>query len=226
MAYFYMERGWERNECFTSNDDRYAWVWLIGNACFSDKTVGVMGKPINLTRGQLCYSIRFLAQVWCVSPKRARTILEKLENWAMIRIEKGKYGDKYGSIITICNYDKYQDKSTTEGKDAGKKRASKWATKGQEEGTNNKEVIKEGLKEDKGIVIPDFINSQNWNDFVEHRRQMKKPLTERAIIATIQKLTDWHKAGLNANDALMASVANGWQGIFEPKSQKKKMLLT
>ena len=36
----------------------------------------------------------------------------------------------------------------------------------------------------------------------------------------IKKLSDFNSRGLDANKALENSIINGWQGVFEPRSNK------
>ncbi len=107
MAYFKLERGWQSSPCFVDNDDRMAWVWLIEAACWEETTIGVRGAPIKLYRGQCFYSVRFLAEAWRVTPKKARIILERFKKWQMIVTENGEQEGKLGTLITICNYCKY-----------------------------------------------------------------------------------------------------------------------
>lgn len=53
-----------------------------------------------------------------------------------------------------------------------------------------------------------------WADFVEHRRQIKKPLTPLAVKRMFITLRKWGES--RAVQSLHDSVQNGWQGIFEP----------
>lgn len=66
----------------------------------------------------------------------------------------------------------------------------------------------------EGFRSPEF--SAAWLDFIQHRHDMKKPLTARAARACLNKLISWGER--KAVVALRDSVANGWQGLFEPKA--------
>lgn len=58
----------------------------------------------------------------------------------------------------------------------------------------------------------------NWVGFVEMRKRLKKPLTEKAEELIIKKLSEFEaKQQGFANKALENSIANSWQGVFEPK---------
>jgi len=53
--------------------------------------------------------------------------------------------------------------------------------------------------------------------FVQHRKELKKPMTANAASAMIKKL-EGHPA---PDDVLTDSIANGWQGIFPEKTKGK-----
>ena len=71
------------------------------------------------------------------------------------------------------------------------------------------------------IPLPDVIPKKDWDDFVDMRKSMKKPLTLRAKEILIKKLTDWFAKGHSPSEILQNSVANNWQGLFEPKTSTK-----
>lgn len=62
--------------------------------------------------------------------------------------------------------------------------------------------------------IPKHINYKTWCDFVEMRKQIKKPLTERATVLIINKLVEF---GVNGNASLEQSIASGWSSVFAVK---------
>jgi hypothetical protein len=74
------------------------------------------------------------------------------------------------------------------------------------------EEKKKGREED--IHIPDWISTDAWNGFVEHRKKIKAPLTDRAISLTINKLEGFKKSGQDPSAILNQSVEMGWKGIF------------
>lgn len=70
-------------------------------------------------------------------------------------------------------------------------------------------------------TLPFFIDSQIFKDFINHRKEIKKPMTQNAVNATIKKLCDFHAKGYDCNEILNNSIANGWQGIFEPQQTRQ-----
>lgn len=66
--------------------------------------------------------------------------------------------------------------------------------------------------------LPDWMPVRAWSEFVEARRQMKKPITIAGFSRLVSQLSGWHQRGLDVESALDASTAAGWQGVFEPKA--------
>lgn len=62
-----------------------------------------------------------------------------------------------------------------------------------------------------------------WKDFEQHRREIKKPLTPTATKQSLNKLAIMGCE--RAIEAIRHSIANGWQGIFEPDGNKSKPTL-
>lgn len=104
---FAVDRGIWDHPLFESREPftrREAWLWLLSAATWKMKTVFVDGKRVSLTRGQLAHSIRFLAEAWQWPKSNVARFLEALKTETMIGTDAG-----HGiTIITICNYDKYQ----------------------------------------------------------------------------------------------------------------------
>jgi hypothetical protein len=63
------------------------------------------------------------------------------------------------------------------------------------------------------LNTPDFI--QTWDDFQEHRREIKATLTPRAANMQLKKLAEYSPTV--AVKMIEQTIANGWKGIFELK---------
>jgi len=66
----------------------------------------------------------------------------------------------------------------------------------------------------KPFVFPDWINQKAWDEFEQHRRDIKKPLTDLARkknLAIMEKHQDKQAMIINL------TIANRWAGLFEPK---------
>ena len=146
MSFYLMHRGWMdapifKDEPFTG---REAFMWMVENAVWEQE--GRKKRLINsyeivtIKRGQLCYSLRFLAKKWQWSLGKVQRYTTRLKIDTLIdtAIDTGEM------IITICNYDKYQKFSTE--RDTANDTANDTATRQQP--IQRRKNIKE-LKEDK-----------------------------------------------------------------------------
>ena len=83
----------------------------------------------------------------------------------------------------------------------------------------NKEKVNQ--KEKTKTPLPAWLSEELWEDFVEHRKLLRKPLTplaETRILKTLNEVaTNYSEA--EARQCLDTSIANGWLGVFPPKSQ-------
>lgn len=101
----FVDPAFKQTEVFSEIE---AYIWLLSQAVFDKCVINIAGKPIQLVRGQLSYSHRFLAELWGWSDSTTYRYLKKMVVWHKIetRIETGQF------IITICNYDDLQRPST------------------------------------------------------------------------------------------------------------------
>lgn len=145
-----LHRGWRDSEFFGNEPycERAAWVWLIETAAWKDMSRrAAKGQIISVSRGQLHTSHNSLAKAWGWSAKRARGFIDRLEKAQML----GVVADANGTLITICNYEKYQADGRSQGADEGAVRAQSGRT--QEEEIRNKEEKNKGGYAFSGRVI-------------------------------------------------------------------------
>ena len=84
------------------------------------------------------------------------------------------------------------------------------------------ETETETYKEETDTPIPDFIKSEIWGDFVQHRKEKKSPLKPTTLKQVFKDLSKWKSEGDDPNEILITSIRNGWTGIFKPGAKKKK----
>ena len=83
-----------------------AWIDMILLANHKENIFFVRGNEIKVNRGQLAWAERTLAKRWHWSRKKVRNFLEWLKSRQQILIEKSNII----SIVTIQNYNQYQDR--------------------------------------------------------------------------------------------------------------------
>lgn len=101
--------------------DAAIWNFLYQNAFYEDGDRNFNGTVFHLKRGQIVVSIPFLSEGFCTSEKRVRRLLEGLTKDKQIDMQK----TNKGSVITICNYDKYQENKNSKDKQKTNKRQTK-----------------------------------------------------------------------------------------------------
>lgn len=72
----------------------------------------------------------------------------------------------------------------------------------------------------KGEGLPDWLPAELWAQFQEHRRQLKKPMTDVAKTRAVAKLATLKAEGHEPTDVLDQSIVNGWKGLFAVKGSK------
>ena len=78
----------------------------------------------------------------------------------------------------------------------------------------------EKSREDKEQHFEDSSLNDAFDDFKLHRKQLKKPMTEKAIELAVKKLQKVNEKV--AIEMIQQSIENGWSGLFEVKEQAKK----
>lgn len=103
---FAMDRGWFEHEAFAPEPytEREAWAWLIAEAAYKERRRRVAGRIIELKRGQLAVSLRFLSEKWNWRKSKVERFLRRLSVLVMIETAS----ETGVNVVTICNYDKYQ----------------------------------------------------------------------------------------------------------------------
>ena len=90
---------------------------------------------------------------------------------------------------------------------------------------NHKPITNNQIKERNPIVpveLPDWLNKTDWNDFVEMRKKLKKPMTDRAVKLMLSKLETMKNKGINTSEVLQKSILANWSDVYEPKVQTQQ----
>lgn len=101
-----IDRGVFDHDCFADEPftEREAWMWLIAEAAWRPRARRIGRVALDLRRGQLAASLRFMAERWGWNKDRVDRFLERLKNRDMIETQTATGI----SVITICNYSTYQ----------------------------------------------------------------------------------------------------------------------
>lgn len=68
------------------------------------------------------------------------------------------------------------------------------------------------------FVAPPWVDQQLWNDFLEMRKKIKKPATDRAKQLLVTELLKLVQMGYTQEEIIGNSIKNCWQDFYAPKN--------
>jgi uncharacterized protein YdaU (DUF1376 family) len=80
--------------------------------------------------------------------------------------------------------------------------------------TNHKPITK------SSIQLPEFLSSEMWAEWIQHRRSIKAPMSDLAQAKFINQLTSLVADGHDSKKLLDTAIANGWKTVY-PKDETK-----
>ncbi|HHL1466147.1 TPA: replication protein [Klebsiella pneumoniae] len=71
------------------------------------------------------------------------------------------------------------------------------------------------------VQLPDWLSAEIWSSWVAYRRDLKKPIkSQQTVTQAINLLDRCRQNGYSPDEIINQSIANGWQGLFEPKGSR------
>ncbi|MFW7801408.1 replication protein [Klebsiella pneumoniae] len=71
------------------------------------------------------------------------------------------------------------------------------------------------------VQLPDWLSAEIWSSWVAYRRDLKKPIkSQQTVTQAINLLDRCRLNGYSPDEIINQSIANGWQGLFEPKGSR------
>lgn len=65
--------------------------------------------------------------------------------------------------------------------------------------------------------LPEWLDQDDWDDFIQHRKELRKPMTDTAKRRMLRKLGKMKDAGEYIPEVIDQSIRNGWQDIYPAK---------
>lgn len=213
-GFFLITRGITKHPLFKGKPDRLAvWLWLLDNVAWKDTSHDVKGHIVNVPRGSVCASERHIADECGVGYQVVRTAIKRFKSEQMVNATPthGK------NVITLCNYEKHQSPEKGANAEGNATLTQPQRNPNAQKKQSNKETRVTNVTQDARAaeILATIVPQQLASDFAEHRRGLRKPLTEKAAAAMVTKLDGHHDPGAVLTD----SIANGWQGIFPEKTK-------
>lgn len=185
-------------------------------------------------RGSFVSSTKKLSEETKLTEREIRTAISNLKKTGEVT---SKSTNKY-TMFTVVNYDLYQTNDMQDDIQTTYKRHSndiqtttieerKERKKERREEEKKKEVPKGTKKKELPVYYPNDEKLNNaFDDFVQMRKQMKKPMTERAIALMINKLEKLSKVPFSdamdndlAIKILEQSIVKSWSDIYPLKEE-------
>ena len=197
---------------YQNQNTKDVFLHMILKANWKDKKY--MG--IDVPRGSFVSSYAKLAGELNMSVKSVRTAIEHLKKTGEAASKgQGKY-----TVFTVVSYDRYQ----SEGQTNGKQTASKGQTNGRQSAGKGQLLRKERNKECKNNTIYSANDALNHaiNDFVASRKNMRSPMTDRAIELLIKRLEKIAQNDDERIEILNRAIEGGWKTVYPIKEDKPK----
>jgi hypothetical protein len=80
------------------------------------------------------------------------------------------------------------------------------------------EKRREEKKEVQREVLLDWLPADKWQDFVDHRKAIRKPMTDKARERMLRHLADLKAKGHDVVALMDTAIRSGWQDVYEPKA--------
>jgi hypothetical protein len=107
--------------------------------------------------------------------------------------------------------------------------AEEGAQEGAQEGAGRAPIQEVRMKKEKkttpapetgaSILLPDWLPLSTWNDFLEMRKGIRKPLKGKAVELMLRKLAKLRDAGEDVRQVLEQSTLNSWQDVFPVRKE-------
>lgn len=187
-------------------------VWEFGPDVQSDRFVLLAIADYCNDAGECWPSIKSICEKVCMSERGVQTVIRRLEasGWLEIKTGNGRSG---------CN--QYTVKTPQEMHPAGNAPPQMDAETPQMDVQNpapyapepSRTIKEPSVKGRAREILTSVIGEKAADDFIAHRRALKKPLTERAAELIAGRLVGCRDPVAVVNQSIM----NGWQGVFPEK---------
>lgn len=208
------------------------WVYLLLKASHAEYPVFFGGEKINLLPGQLITGRKKIAADTGIDENKVFRILKALKTEQQI---EQRVSNK-NSLISIVRWYEYQNCEQQNAQQVNSNRtASEQRVNTNKNIKNNKNVKNDKNSNEKELLmVCELLGKHDYNlfgeaqtgelqatilSFIEFRRKMKKPMTEKAVDLLIGKLKKLSNSIPEQIEILNQSIINGWQGIFPLKNQ-------
>ena len=188
------------------------WIWCLCKASHKGYESMVGNQIVVLQEGQFIFGRKKASSELKIKESMVYKYIKLLEKLEMINI---KSNNKF-SIITIEKWAFYQFDNDEEQQQKEQQRNNKGTTKEQQRNTNKNVKNVKNVKEIIYSDVPEL--NETIIAFIDYRKSIKKPMSDRAITLLLGKLNKMSNSVQEQIEILNQSILNGWQGIFPLKN--------
>lgn len=143
-----------------------------------------------------------------MTEKQYRVAKKNLEKFGLASFK----GASQGTVGTILNTEVYDINASEQ----GEQRADEGRSRGDQGASNKKD---KNVKKEKNTTggsaldlskLPDGVSEELARDFIEHRKQIKKPLTQRALDLCLGEAAKAPDHGLTPEEVINETIVAGW----------------
>lgn len=87
--------------------------------------------------------------------------------------------------------------------------------------SNNRQMNRNNPPTPQGVELPEWLPEEVWGDWLQHRREIRKPMTATASQKLLTKLGRLRDQGHDPASLIDEAISNGWQSVYEPKAVQK-----
>jgi hypothetical protein len=207
---------------FDNPDLLKVWIWCLLKATHDDYIQMIGLQEVELEKGQFIFGRKVAANELKMSESKTYRLIKKLETMQNLNI---KANNKY-SIITIANWELYQSDSNNSEQQFEQQMNNKRTTNEQQMNTNKNIKNNKNINNNIYSVLDNYTSNddlrQALNDFLEMRKKIKKPMTERALNMLLSKLDELAATDEVKIKLLDQSILHNWQTVYPLKEEKQQ----
>ncbi|HJX33914.1 MAG TPA: hypothetical protein VJ373_01945 [Desulfatiglandales bacterium] len=185
----------------------HLWVHLLMCATYQEKEYLFNGKIEYLKPGQFITGRQRLSKDTGIQESKIERILNCFESEQQIEQQnKSKF-----RIISICNWEEYQNNEQQIEQQMNSQRTAS------EQPVNTINNNKKEKNNKEPLVLPDWLDKELWNDFKEHRKKLRRPMSQKAEQILIKKMEHLMSQGEDPKYLLITAIERGWLSVFPSK---------
>lgn len=168
-------------------------------------------------KGECWPSLKNISEQCEVSQKTVVEHIKKLEKLGFV--EKTNRFNKNGKTSNLykLNIQEFQSKPCEESSTTHVKNRKEPCEESST--TPYEDISHESVSSFNQSIEP--VSQERLKEFIDHRKKIKKPMTDLAITKFKNKLTKLKSSGYDIDAMLDDAIINGWQSVVEKQSYKK-----